>query len=817
MNSIRTLALAATLAVPALAQSNSEPRVERPIPFQDSTKIDAPSSAVTETVEPRARTAERTPMAEKSPAAVDERVRPTARPVDQLYYTTERDGTTWVIGRTYKASFGAGGASYVPFLGSKAPRNFPMQLSLASAAVAGTEIPLEPAESAVRDGDRIVIDRGLIDEVYELGIDSVEQTFVVGERPAEGDLRFVVDIATEMARSADADGITYSNELGSVHYGRAFVREPDGGRVPVTSRLVDGGVEIVIGREYLAQATFPLVVDPVITTFATDTTGQDCFNAEISYDVSTDRYLTVYEFSFSLSDGDIYAVLREGNGSSSYFAYLDVTVENWRGPKVANLNNANQFLMAAQVSNVTGLLDWNIWGMTIDATTLVSGWKTLISTTEQGGSKYIADVGGDSYDGASGSYYCVVWRRDFTVTDWDIHARLVRPDSTLYGTSTIFIDNSGSSRDTAPTISKSAGDQGGPAAWTIAWHREISNTNYDVRAARLSWDGILLNSSSAITAGAGYEYFPHVSSPAPDGRTLLVYQKDYGDDDIYYALLNGVAIDSTGSLTALDAPGFLFQDQRECTVDTDGYRYVVAYAELYGTSTSDYDIWVSSFAPFGSGLEVTEAHRSLDFSGLPSARPDIAALRSSGAINSTRFGVSWDTGSSSAHDVYGGLYDRPIGGVYVPFCFGDGSGLACPCGNSGAPQSGCANSQIASGASLVAAGDAQSTGADSMVFTVGGVPSNVTCTLFQGTSTNTIPFGDGVRCVSGTQVRIRTKFATGNTASWPTGSEAQVSVTGLVPFGGARRYYQVNYRNSASFCTAATFNISSGLNVLWLP
>ena len=29
------------------------------------------------------------------------------------------------------------------------------------------------------------------------------------------------------------------------------------------------------------------------------------------------------------------------------------------------------------------------------------------------------------------------------------------------------------------------------------------------------------------------------------------------------------------------------------------------------------------------------------------------------------------------------------------------------------------------------------------------------------------------------------------------------------------RYYQTYYRNSASYCTAATFNLSSGQAVLW--
>jgi hypothetical protein len=40
-------------------------------------------------------------------------------------------------------------------------------------------------------------------------------------------------------------------------------------------------------------------------------------------------------------------------------------------------------------------------------------------------------------------------------------------------------------------------------------------------------------------------------------------------------------------------------------------------------------------------------------------------------------------------------------------------------------------------------------------------------------------------------------------------------VRGGVPLNGGRRAYQVWYRNSASFCTSAAFNISNGVIVNW--
>ena len=37
----------------------------------------------------------------------------------------------WIRGDTYKASFGTEGATYVPFLGSRAPKDYPVLLRVA--------------------------------------------------------------------------------------------------------------------------------------------------------------------------------------------------------------------------------------------------------------------------------------------------------------------------------------------------------------------------------------------------------------------------------------------------------------------------------------------------------------------------------------------------------------------------------------------------------------------------------------------------------------------------------------------------------------
>ncbi len=153
------------------------------------------------------------------------------------------------------------------------------------------------------------------------------------------------------------------------------------------------------------------------------------------------------------------------------------------------------------------------------------------------------------------------------------------------------------------------------------------------------------------------------------------------------------------------------------------------------------------------------------------------------------------------------------------FCFGDGSGTACPCGNNSIPgaNEGCANS-LGTGASLITSGTA-SVGADTFTLVGNGMPDS-SALYFQGTGQQSggagAAFGDGLRCASGTVVRLGTKTNILGNSQYPTGADQSVSVRGGTAAGDVRTY-QIWYRNAASFCTASTFNVSNGYQAVWMP
>ncbi|MBL8860878.1 MAG: hypothetical protein JNK02_02610 [Planctomycetes bacterium] len=153
------------------------------------------------------------------------------------------------------------------------------------------------------------------------------------------------------------------------------------------------------------------------------------------------------------------------------------------------------------------------------------------------------------------------------------------------------------------------------------------------------------------------------------------------------------------------------------------------------------------------------------------------------------------------------------------FCFGDGSGAACPCANTSAVGAGegCRNS-LGSGARLARSG-LPSVSNDTFMLHGSGMP-NSSVLYFQGTSAagggaGTI-FGDGLRCAAGSVVRLGTTTNLDGASSHPGPGSLPVSVAGLVT-AGATHVYQVWYRNAAAFCTASTFNLSNGIAATWVP
>jgi hypothetical protein len=162
-------------------------------------------------------------------------------------------------------------------------------------------------------------------------------------------------------------------------------------------------------------------------------------------------------------------------------------------------------------------------------------------------------------------------------------------------------------------------------------------------------------------------------------------------------------------------------------------------------------------------------------------------------------------------------------GPGVPYCFGDGSGPACPCANNGFPGHGCENSAATGGARLAAEG---TTSPDTLELGSSGELSTAPSIFLQGdASIAPVTFGDGLRCAGGTLKRLFVKVASGGTvaapdfgAGDPTISQQSANLGDPIA-PGSIRYYQVYYRDpDPTFCASPpgdSWNVSNGLRVMW--
>ncbi len=181
-------------------------------------------------------------------------------------------------------------------------------------------------------------------------------------------------------------------------------------------------------------------------------------------------------------------------------------------------------------------------------------------------------------------------------------------------------------------------------------------------------------------------------------------------------------------------------------------------------------------------------------------------------------GVATLVGYMGSSNMLGMVYIPNGPAPVTPFCFGDGSGTACPCGNAGAAGNGCASSVNVNGGNLTASGS-PSIAVDTLVLQGSGMP-NSSALYFQGTGQQSggagAVFGDGLRCAGGSVVRLGTKNNMSGASAYPNMGDPTVSVRGMCAAADVRTY-QVWYRNAAAFCTASTFNLTNGIEVTWTP
>ncbi len=585
------------------------------------------------------------------------------------------DGAIWVRGETYKASFDAAGATYIPYLGSHAPRNFPVRFTVNAVSAGGRTLALAEAVAPRRDGDRIVYDRGTVEERYECGPEGIEQVFVVGSEPGGGDLVVRMEVETDLAcEGVGEQGLVFSAEgLGAVRYGRAIAFDGQGARVDAPLRWDGWEIELRVPAAFVAAASGPITIDPLISSFCVACTPfVDNLNPDASYDETSDRFMVVYEAVFSATDHDVRSIELDSTGAfiPGSVADIDTTSVSWFRPRIANNNAANRHLVVANtIGPVSFPGETGVGGRLRNA----GSTSMLPQFTIESNTAFLLagapDVGGDP-SAVGATLFCVAYPSGYSGT-LTIEIRTFDSSGALstggvIGSASALITPSGSA-----AVSKS----NGATEWTIAWSNSVSDL---VFAGRVASNGSFLSGgvlvSGSLTAD---DIEPTVSSPDAQGRVLVAWTRLLATGDVVLArVLQGLTpLTPATDLASLAGVTPSSLDRGAPSADSDGCGFTVVFREG-DPSVGVTELYAATFhySPDGS-IGLTEGSLAVPGGGpYTEFLPQIVSKASGGGIG-PRHLIVWHRDDGGAigvdHDILGGIFDS-LASPCVP------SGVPCP-------------------------------------------------------------------------------------------------------------------------------------------
>jgi hypothetical protein len=481
----------------------------------------------------------------------------------------EQDGARWVLGRNYKFCLTPDDATFIPFFGSEAPRNFPLTLRLTSLRRGEQELAIA-AKTTSRRGDQLWVDRAAVREVYDVAMDHVAQSFVVEGHGGSGDLVVEQSVTSELVGERSAAGIAFRGEHGVVTYSGALAFDASGRRIDLPIALAGARIRIVVPAAFMVDAEWPVTIDPIVS----NGTIASAPSIDLEPDVAADLNTTVISWQrvWSSTDHDCFLHRSFNNIVST----IDFTSENWREVKVGCHSHT------ALVVGIVG----QPWSQRVVKGRITEGngtvWAPFVIADSSLGHAISCDVGADD-----SFRFCVVWEREVTASDHDILFRMVT-GSGSFSTAPLAVDNSIGSLDQRPRIAGSSGRAGTTAQfWPVVWQRRFSSVDEDIRGAVINTDGILLRPSFSIDSSGANDTNPAVSTPGRDdmgARQWMVCherQMPFGGRDVHGHVFAGTsAISGIRNLSQMaDAAMANSSDQVLPAVECDGMRFVVAYVE----------------------------------------------------------------------------------------------------------------------------------------------------------------------------------------------------------------------------------------------
>lgn len=332
-------------------------------------------------------------------------------------------GGTFAAGAHYKVRF-ADSMQFVPYLGAAYPHDQPFAWRTSAVTIGGTPLPITAARFAVTTPTRASYDLGVVVEAYDVRLDGLEQTFVFARRPGEGELRIRGEITTALSAPAGDRGhaeVVFVDGDGApiVGYGACTAIDAEGRRFAMRTSLAGTTIELALAAADVAAATFPLVVDPLLTnvllsTSATLPLGQPRAT-DVARDDENNQLLVSIQRHASATDEDLFLRLYSDGFAASLglvFADTDTTWDTTDG-KVTFVGGADRWVAAfTRAFDATGTKAVR-WHPHVAASTAID--TTIGFLTPGAGSSDLRPAIGGYAAFTTEPYAVLAWQRDLNL------------------------------------------------------------------------------------------------------------------------------------------------------------------------------------------------------------------------------------------------------------------------------------------------------------------------------------------------------------------------------------------------------------------
>jgi len=326
------------------------------------------------------------------------------------------------------------------------------------------------------------------------------------------------------------------------------------------------------------------------------------------------------------------------------------------------------------------------------------------------------------------------------------------------------------------------------------------------------------------TGGGVFEPITTVNNVGAVSKVIVGNFDGFGYDDAIYTnpstlLLNGIVDKAPAGINcataSILAPGLL-EDVPLTSFGDHYYAFDVLYGQMVDialdSDSSVVDLDCYMYSPDTFGTTCGDGVHHLASSTSPGYQETIFWSNDTGVTQTYFLGIVMNEQTSptacGSYDLQLTVTDTPD---FVPVCAGDGSLVACPCGNESTDsESGCL-SATGLGAKITFLGSS-SVAADDAQLQISQARVGQTSVLIQGEALVALPFRDGILCMGNPTERM--EYVSLDSVGVGT-TQGSIIQQGSIPGPGVIRYYQFWYRDPFLTPCGTGSNLTNGLKVRW--